>query len=235
MEINKRIEKSFKVLQECPDMSISSSKLEDVQKTVHQFALYSVGTSFAGNFIPGVGAIAVVAAQTTLIWSMYVKLNKQLGINISDNKLKFIGSAMVANIGYNAGYIIVSYAAAVALGFIPILGQYLAGPIEGIIGYITIYLAAILYIQFLTKVMNAKGKCDIDNEEEAKQMIGDIAKEANFKELISEAKKSYKHSKKNGEVDQARKEMKCPNCGNSINSSEQFCSHCGTQLKTSNN
>lgn len=233
MEINKRIEESFKVLQECPDLTINSSKLQDVQKTVHQFALASVGTSLAGNIIPGVGAIAVVAAQTTLIWSMYVKLNKHLGIDISDNKLKFIGSAMVANIGYNAGYIIVSYAAAVAFGFIPILGQYLAAPIEGIIGYITIYLAAILYIQFLTKVLKAKGKCDIDNEEEAKLFVGELAKETNFKELISEAKKSYKQSQKNGEVEQARKATKCPNCGDTITTSALFCPHCGTQLKTS--
>jgi uncharacterized protein (DUF697 family) len=70
---------------------------EDIEKIVKRHAKIAIGTAF----IP-IGGLDVVAA-TANIWTMYISINKALGLNFSDNVMKSIGSAIVSNIIQNLG------------------------------------------------------------------------------------------------------------------------------------
>lgn len=70
---------------------------EDIVKIVKRHAKIAVGTAF----IP-VGGLDIVAA-TANIWTMYVSINKKLGIKFSENKMKSIGSAIASNLVQNLG------------------------------------------------------------------------------------------------------------------------------------
>lgn len=75
---------------------------EEIVKIVKRHAKIAVGTAF----IP-VGGLDMVAA-TANIWTMYVQINKTLGIKFSDNKMKSIGSAIASNLVDNLGVMTVA-------------------------------------------------------------------------------------------------------------------------------
>lgn len=70
---------------------------DDIVKIVKRHAKIAVATAF----IP-VGGLDIAAA-TANVWTMYVSINKALGIKFSDNKMKSIGSAVASNLVSNLG------------------------------------------------------------------------------------------------------------------------------------
>ena len=77
---------------------------EDIEKIVKNHSAIAVATCF----IP-IGGLDIAAA-TANIWTMYVRINKALGIKFSDNKMKSIGSAVVSNLVQNLGVVAVASA-----------------------------------------------------------------------------------------------------------------------------
>lgn len=70
---------------------------EDIVKIVKRHAKIAVATAF----IP-IGGLDIAAA-TANVWTLYVTINKALGIKFSDNKMKSIGSAIASNLVSNLG------------------------------------------------------------------------------------------------------------------------------------
>lgn len=70
---------------------------EDIVKIVKRHSAIAVATAF----IP-IGGLDVAAA-TANVWTMYLSINKVLGIKFSDNKMKSIGSAIASNLVSNLG------------------------------------------------------------------------------------------------------------------------------------
>ena len=209
----------------------SNEQLEDVKRTINRFAVYSAASGLAANIVPSVGGLAAAAAQTGMVWVLYVKINKALKIDISDHVMKFIGSAMLSNLILNAGTLILGYSAATVLSFIPLVGQFSAALLDGALGYILIYAAAVLYLKLLARMMDIKREIKIDDSPKTKEIIEDVVKSTNLKSLIAEAKIEYKKAKANGEIEKARKSHKCPNCGHQFEPGQEYCTECGTKLK----
>ena len=209
----------------------SNEQLEEVKKTINTFAVYSAATGLAANIVPSVGGLAAAAAQTGLVWALYVKINKALKIDLSENVMKFVGSALLSNLILNAGTLIIGYAAATVLSIIPIFGQITAALLDGALGFILIYAAAVLYLKLLTKVMKVQGNFEMKESEETKEFVKDVIKDTDLKSLIKEAKDAYKEAKARGEIDKAKNKLECPSCHNSIEPGQKFCTHCGLELK----
>ncbi|MDE7089036.1 MAG: YcjF family protein, partial [Prevotella sp.] len=70
---------------------------DDIVKIVKKHAKIAVATAF----IP-IGGLDMAAA-TVNVWTMYVRINKSLGIKFSENKMKSIGSAIASNLVTNLG------------------------------------------------------------------------------------------------------------------------------------
>lgn len=209
----------------------SNEQLEEVKKTINTFAVYSAATGLAANVVPSVGGLAAVAAQTGLVWSLYVKINKALKIDSSENVMKFVGSALLSNLILNAGTLILGYAAATVLSIIPIFGQITAALLDGALGFILIYAAAVLYLKLLTKVMKVQGNFEMKESEETKEFVKDVIKDTDLKSLIREAKDAYKEAKARGEIDKVKNNLKCPSCHEPVEPGQNFCTNCGLELK----
>ena len=74
----------------------------DIVKIVKKHGALAVGSSF----IP-VGGLDVAAA-TVNIWTMYIKINRKLGIKFSMHKTKSIVSAVLSNLVQNFGTAVVA-------------------------------------------------------------------------------------------------------------------------------
>ena len=210
---------------------LSGEKRDEIIETVKDFAIYSAAAAIAANILPEAGGILAAVTQTALVWTLYVKINKVIGLEMSENTAKFIGSAMLTNITINAGSLFLSYAGAVAVSFIPLVGQLAAAAVEAALGYMLIYVSAVLYLIFLANVFKIKGRVEVTGDDRDKEIIKGVIKDTNLKDLLKEAKNNYKAAKNSGEIDRASKNLKCPVCGNQIDSKQTYCTNCGTKLK----
>lgn len=113
------------------------------------------GLAVAASFIP-VGGLDV-AALTGNIWTMYVRINKLLGISFSENMMKSIGSAVAANLASNLA--IAGTAAVVK--YIPFLGTITGGAVMSVTMYGATIGAAWIYLMAIVNwVKKGKGSGD---------------------------------------------------------------------------
>ena len=209
---------------------LSGEKRDEIIKIIKEFSIFSAAMALAGNIVPGAGSLLTVIGQTGLVWTLYVKINKIIGLEMSDNTAKFVGSAILTNLSLNAGSLLLGYAGAVVAAFIPIFGQFTAAAVEASLGYALIYVSAVLYLIFLYKVFQVKGKIYITGGKEDAEIVKDVIKNTKLEELISEAKNKYKEDKNSGDIDCASKNLKCPVCGKHVDTSKKYCTKCGTKL-----
>ncbi len=221
---------AFKGLNEAMKGSLDGTKIESIKETINNFAIASAVAGLAAVVIPGTAGVVAMLTQTGFIWATYVQINKTLGISMSEHTAKFIGSAIMTNIATNAGAALAAYAAAAVISFIPLFGQAIAAATIAALGYMMLYAAAVIYLQFITKMMQPNGTLKVLEEDDTKHIIEDIIKQNNLKDLIKEGRDSYKKAKADGSLDRAKKHPKCPGCGAEVNPGQKYCSGCGTAL-----
>lgn len=222
---------TIKSLNESMKNSLDGTKIESIKETINGFAIASSVACVASGIVPGVAGVIAALTQAGFVWATYVKINKILGISMSKDTAKFLGSAIITNIVTAAGTLLLSYAGAAIISFIPIFGQAAAAAINGAIGFIIIYASAIVYLKLITKLIRPDGTLDVSESESTKQKIKNIIDETNVEDIIKEGRNSYKNAKADGSFERAKKSPKCPSCGNGIKPDQKFCSECGFELK----
>lgn len=196
---NTHLYHALKALQEATHNVIQQENLEKVENVIQTCAIIAAVSGVGGGMLPGAGGVVLTVASVAAIWGMYVKINKELDISISENTLKSLASAMLTNLIAGAGASLVAIVATTIIGFIPGL-HFLAIPAEAMIAYVTVFASGILYIKFLTKVFKAKGKFDVQEGEKMDQVIADVIRDTNMKSMIDDVKESYKQDKKDGKL-----------------------------------
>ena len=152
----------------------------EIVNTIQTYAAISV----AASWIP-VGGLDV-AALTANIWTMYIRINKKLGISFSKNMMKRIGSAVAANLASNLAVAGVG----VALKYIPFVGQVGGGLLMSATMYGASLTAAWIYLMAIVNwVKKGKGSGD-----DLKSCVEDVIKQnkEEIQRVMDEAKSEYK-------------------------------------------
>ena len=126
------------------DKSLKENIPNDIVNCIYAFSTGAAALAFTP--VPGLD----VALVTADVWTMYVKINKHLGISFSDNLMKSIGSAIAGNLTANAGQILV----AGALKLIPGVGTVVGGTILAATTFGTTLAAGLVYLKALTRFYN---------------------------------------------------------------------------------
>lgn len=129
------------------DRDLRASVPNDVVNCIYGFS--AGAAALALTPIPGLD----VALVTADVWTMYVRINKQLGISFSDNLMKSIGSAIMGNLTANAGQLLVGG----ALKLIPGLGTAIGGGIMAATVFGTTLAAGLVYLKAITKFFSNGG------------------------------------------------------------------------------
>lgn len=211
--------------------TLSGTKLQEIQDTINRFAISSAVACFFSGVIPGAAGIVAMMAQAGFVWATYLSINKILGLSFSENVIKTVASGILTNLVMNAGSLLLTNAMSSVLSFIPVFGTAVAATINCALGYIVIYVAAILYLNLITKMAQDDGSIVLDESNSTIDTIKSIVKDADLGSLIAEGKDAYKKAKADGSIDNAKKNPKCPVCGTSYKPGQKFCTECGTQLK----
>lgn len=172
---------------------------ENMAKIVRQHAFASTAVSIA-SAVPGAGAIACIACQTAVVYSMYVRMNNALGIRLSKNIVKSVASAVIANIATNAATLIGGVVASSVLSMIPGVGSAASTILMGGIGYATVMISGIVYAKMLTSLARNKKSVENMSEAEIKEAVKAELNKRNINQDIKNFAREYKLEKKNGTI-----------------------------------
>lgn len=229
MNISPLLYAAFKELQDASKGALTGTKIESISGIINKYAIYSAVAQMA-SLAGGIGSVVALLTQTGLIWTTYVKINKELGVSMSENTMKFIGSAVLTNLIANAGIYLVAMVTAWLIGMIPVL-NFAAIAVEVVIAYVLIYASALIYLKLLTEVMRAKGSYELEESDDTEDLIKKIVKDTDIKGVVKEGRNAFKEAKDSGELERIKNDPECYNCGKKITGTENFCSSCGAKLK----
>ena len=206
--------------------SLDGTKIEQIKNTIGDYAIAAAVASGVAGVAPGFAGVAAALTQAGFVWATYVKINKTLDISMSENTAKFIGSAIVTNLITSAGAFVAVLIGSSVVSIIP-GGQVVSVAMNAALGYIIVYVSAIIYLKLITRMMQLDGTLKVSESDDTKHIIRDIIIESNIKDMVKEGKAAYKQAKKDGSFDKAKK---CPKCGAEVKDGQKFCSECGHSL-----
>lgn len=230
MNVSPFFAKAFVDLDKAMQGTLDGTKISCISETISHYAIASAVASMLAAVIPGGGGLVAALAQTGFVWATYVKINRTIGISMSKDTVKFLGSAVATNIITGYGALLASHVLAGVIAFIPIVGSWGAALVEAGIGYCFVYAAAYIYLKLISRMVKPDGTISVDDENSTKQAIEDIMKREDMKGLFKEGAKQFKEAKKNGEFEKAKKAHNCPSCGTEYTPGDHFCSICGHDL-----
>lgn len=210
--------------------SLDGTKIENIKNTIGDYAIAAAVASGVAGVAPGFAGVAAALTQAGFVWATYVRINKTLGISMSENTAKFIGSAIVTNLITNAGAFVAILVGSSILSIIPGVGTAAAIALNAALGYSIVYVSAIIYLKLITRMMQPDGTLKVSESDDTKHIIRDIIKESNIKDMVKEGKAAYKQAKEDGSLDKAKNAKKCPKCGADVKDGQRFCSECGENL-----
>lgn len=196
---NAHLYHAIKALADATNGIIKSEHVEKAGTTIQACSIVAAASGLGASLFPG-GALVLTGVAVATVWGMYVKVNSDLGISISENTLKSLASALLSNIITSAGSMLVALVIFGVIGLIPGL-HFLSVPAQAVIAYITVFSAGILYIKLLTKLFKAQGSADLSGVD-VNKAAEDIVQETDMGSMIKDLKESYKQDK--DKIDEAK-------------------------------
>jgi uncharacterized protein (DUF697 family) len=141
----------------------------------------AVGTAFVP--IPG----ADIAAAAANIWTMYVRINKELDLPFRENVVKSIAAGAATNLAGGAAGVVLGS----ALKFIPGLGTLGGAALMGATVYGITIASGIIYMNALTRLAKRKDAGSISGEDLKSAMDEELKDKQKMKDMVRSAKKDY--------------------------------------------
>jgi uncharacterized protein (DUF697 family) len=168
--------------------SLDKNTGDEISKIIKQSSLAAGAAGVGVAWLPGVGATAATVVSAGIVISMFVRINQALNLSISESILKGVVSAVGANL---AGFL-VGTAAGTVLSFIPGIGTAASMAIMGATCYALTVGQAYVYLKILSDVFRAGKNPASLTAEDFKSYADKASKDDDVKNVLNEAKNSYK-------------------------------------------
>lgn len=155
--------------------------------------------------IPGIGGVIAFLTGAGFIWGMYARINKALGIELSENIIKTLATGIIVNLGAS---IITPLVAGSVISFIPFAGNIGAIVIIGATVYGATMASGIIYLKIMTHIFEAGEDPSNLSVGALKSISKDIVSSFNADEFMKKAKEEFKQKKDSGEFEEEDDEYK---------------------------
>lgn len=150
------------------------------------------GLAVASALVPIPGAD--VAAAAANIWTMYIRINKELSLSFAEAALKSVAAGVLTNLAaYQAGMVI----GGSLLKAIPGLGTVGGAVVMGATIYSVTLVSSIVYMTALTKLFKAKATGTFSPEDLKAATDETLQDKATLKAALKKAKSEYRTRKEN--------------------------------------
>ncbi len=155
-------------------------------------------SALGAGLLPGIGGTTALVVSAGFTWSMYTKINKKIGLTLSENMIKTIVAGVSTNIGaYALGGVVISS----AMSFFPGIGTIGSSLIIGATMYALTLISGYIYLKILTKIFSTGEDPNKLSKEDWEKNTKIIIQTEDIKTMIQNAKEEYKIAKKNGDFD----------------------------------
>jgi uncharacterized protein (DUF697 family) len=145
------------------------------------------GVAVGAALIPVPGAD--VAAAAANIWTMYVRINRELDLPFGENVIKSVGAGVATNIG---GSVATSLVLGSALKLFPGIGTVPGIAIVGATVYGVTIVAGIVYMNAIAALLKNKSAADITEADLKAATSAEMKNKSALKEAIKAAGQEYK-------------------------------------------
>jgi uncharacterized protein (DUF697 family) len=181
------------LLKAAMELAQAANKLADehLPERIAGLVKLHAGLAVGCAIIPLPGAD--MAAGAANIWTMYIRINKELELPFSENIVKSLAMGALTNVGaVAAGMLVLGSAAKLIPGFGTATGIALVGA--------TIYgvtvAAGFVYMTALTKLLRRKKADDITQADIDAAAAAEMRDKATLKNVMKQARKEYKEEHK---------------------------------------
>ena len=157
--------------------------------------VHSAGAAAAGvasGWIPGAGGLAAAGLSAGFIWTMYGRINSKIGLPFTENVVKSLASGVATNL---AAYFVGGLVISTVFSIVPGIGSVSASVVVGATCYALTLASGYVYLKLLTKLFLSNTDPVSMDAESLKREAASVAADANIKEVINDAKNSYKSSR----------------------------------------
>jgi uncharacterized protein (DUF697 family) len=140
--------------------------------------------------IPG----ADIAASAVNIWTMYIRINKELHLPFREHIVRSVATGVATNIGANAAALLVVGS---VLKFIPGLGSVGGAAVMAGTVYAVTIAAGIVYLKAITHLLLKKAAANV-TDSDLKAATDEVLRDkTEIKDILKESKANYRVDKAN--------------------------------------
>lgn len=181
-----------KELVEVLNKTVDKNLPSEIAEVVKTHSAGAAAASVAAGWIPGAGGIAAAGICAGFVWTMYGRINSKIGLPLAENLVKSLATGVATNLA--TGFLGVLLVQTI-FSLIPGLGSVAAATIAGATAYALTLASGFVYLKLLTKLFLGGQDPTTMDESALKESANRVAATENIKEVISNAKTSYKNSK----------------------------------------
>ena len=114
--------------------------------------IHSAGAAAAGvaaGWIPGAGGLAAVGICAGFIWSMYGRINAKIGLPLTENVVKSLGTGIATNL---AAYFVGGLITSTIFSLLPGIGSVGASVVVGGTSYALTLASGYVYLKLLANI-----------------------------------------------------------------------------------
>lgn len=165
---------------------------ENLTEELASIVKLHAGIAIAGAFVPVPGLdFAALAANT---WTMYVRINKEVGLPFEKNMVKSLATGVVTNLGSNVVGIL---AVSSVIKLVPGLGSIGGGMVLAATMYSVTLAAGIVYMKALAKLKSWENGWGKASENDVKVAVEDVmADKEGIRDILRDSKEYYKKNKR---------------------------------------
>ena len=155
----------------------------ELEQIVRAHSKYAAGSALIP--VPGIDMLFAAA----IITSMYTRINRKLGLALSEGLVKAIAGSVATNIMTASSTFLVLGS---GLKFIPGLGSFGGGALMATTVYGVTFAAGVVYLNAIEKLTNEKPANEI-NESELRRVTEELGRDrSQIHELLASARRDYR-------------------------------------------